>query len=97
MPLIKCTECKKEISSKASSCPNCGCPSSDGVQTIQQTSKKWKALQFFGTLLILASILIMPFVFASDDVANPKASFVIPLVGIVFYTIGRAGGWWHHG
>lgn len=24
--LIKCTECGKEISDKATSCPNCGCP-----------------------------------------------------------------------
>lgn len=27
MALIKCPECGKEISDKASSCPNCGCPS----------------------------------------------------------------------
>ena len=26
MSLIKCPECKKEISDKAKSCPNCGCP-----------------------------------------------------------------------
>lgn len=26
MALIKCIECGKEISDKASSCPNCGCP-----------------------------------------------------------------------
>ena len=26
MALIKCPECGKQISSKASSCPNCGCP-----------------------------------------------------------------------
>lgn len=26
MSLIKCTECGKEISDKASNCPNCGCP-----------------------------------------------------------------------
>ena len=29
MSLIKCPECGKEISEKASSCPNCGCPSSE--------------------------------------------------------------------
>lgn len=29
MALIKCPECGKEISDKASSCPNCGCPSSE--------------------------------------------------------------------
>lgn len=26
MALIKCPECEKEISDKATSCPNCGCP-----------------------------------------------------------------------
>lgn len=26
MALIKCTECGKEISDKALTCPNCGCP-----------------------------------------------------------------------
>lgn len=26
MALIKCTECGKEISDKATVCPNCGCP-----------------------------------------------------------------------
>ena len=26
MALIKCPECGKEISDKAASCPNCGCP-----------------------------------------------------------------------
>lgn len=26
MPLIKCTECNKEISSEALNCPNCGYP-----------------------------------------------------------------------
>lgn len=29
MALIKCPECEKEISDKAESCPNCGCPSSE--------------------------------------------------------------------
>ena len=28
MALIKCPECGKEISDKASACPNCGCPAS---------------------------------------------------------------------
>ena len=33
MALIKCEECGKEISSRASACPNCGCPVS--IQTVQ--------------------------------------------------------------
>lgn len=30
MALIKCPECGKEVSDKASACPNCGCPISSG-------------------------------------------------------------------
>ena len=29
MALIKCPECGKEFSDKASACPNCGCPTSE--------------------------------------------------------------------
>lgn len=32
MALIKCPECSKEISDKASSCPNCGCPLSEIIK-----------------------------------------------------------------
>lgn len=36
MSLIKCTECGKEISDKAVSCPNCGCPVSQmTTETVQ--------------------------------------------------------------
>lgn len=34
MALIKCPECGKEISDKASACPNCGCPSSEWSEII---------------------------------------------------------------
>ncbi len=33
--LIQCPECGKEISDKAVSCPNCGCPSSQWAQEIE--------------------------------------------------------------
>ena len=33
MALIKCPECSKEISDKANSCPNCGCPLIDLITT----------------------------------------------------------------
>ena len=29
MALVKCKECGKEISDKAKTCPNCGCPIED--------------------------------------------------------------------
>lgn len=32
MALVKCSECGKEISSKATACPYCGCPIEDTVK-----------------------------------------------------------------
>ena len=39
MALIRCPECGKEISDKASSCPNCGCPIS-GLEGLVELSKQ---------------------------------------------------------
>ena len=53
MALIKCIECSKEISDKASTCPHCGCPISEmstvGIVKIklprtQQISGGWVGL-----------------------------------------------------
>lgn len=53
MSLIKCTECNKEISDKATTCPHCGCPLSEinpvGIVKIkmprtQQISGGWIGL-----------------------------------------------------
>lgn len=40
MALITCPECGKEISDKAATCPNCGCPLQQPQQTIQV--EEWK-------------------------------------------------------
>lgn len=42
MALIKCNECGKEISDKATSCINCGAPIEDGTQYIPPSSDKYK-------------------------------------------------------
>ena len=53
MALIKCSECGKEVSDKAATCPNCGCPisqmSSSGIVKIklprtEQISGGWVGL-----------------------------------------------------
>ncbi|MCA9367214.1 zinc ribbon domain-containing protein [Candidatus Kaiserbacteria bacterium] len=55
MALIICSECGKEISEKATTCPRCGNPINNlvtvenlqPVTTIEQTSKKWKKVTVF--------------------------------------------------
>ena len=39
MALIKCPECGKEISDRASTCPNCGCPVKADVSNVDNSAK----------------------------------------------------------
>lgn len=64
MALIKCTECGKKISNKATTCPNCGCPvTTTPVATteIKQpiSEKKTKKGGCLKTILIYLGILIV--------------------------------------
>ena len=45
MALIKCPECKKEISDKASCCPDCGCPAEEWnmVKTVEKKNDEEKS------------------------------------------------------
>lgn len=43
MALIKCTECGKEFSDKASACPNCGCPTKDVLSELARTQEQPEA------------------------------------------------------
>ncbi|MDE7323058.1 MAG: zinc ribbon domain-containing protein [Lachnospiraceae bacterium] len=58
MAIIKCNECGKEISDKATSCPNCGCPITPATQ---KTKKKGSCLAIilivFGLLIFIGVIV----------------------------------------
>ena len=43
MALIKCTECGKEFSDKASACPNCGCPTKDVLSELARSQETLEA------------------------------------------------------
>ena len=61
MALIKCPECGKEISDKATNCPNCGYPTSIS-QGKESTAPKTKEL--FTVRMVFAAILIVVGIFA---------------------------------
>ena len=44
MSMIKCTECGKEISDKATACPHCGCPMTE-ILSATKENKKEESLQ----------------------------------------------------
>lgn len=57
MALIKCSECGKDISDKASACPHCGCPLSNAEQS--QKNKKEKGMGAKSTKILIATALIV--------------------------------------
>lgn len=48
MALIKCSECGKEFSDKASACPNCACPIEQSIET-RKVIITQKKMGFFGS------------------------------------------------
>lgn len=58
MALIKCTECGREVSDKASVCPNCGCPIKKGTNHVSnEPVKKSKTKLWFLLALLLCLII----------------------------------------
>lgn len=57
MALIKCPECGKEISDKASSCPNCGCP----VTTKENIRITFNNIRFLKNKKIICIISVIVF------------------------------------
>lgn len=99
MSLIKCSECGHQVSDKAAACPNCGNPMaipavSKEVRTIQQTAKKYKAMQLIGFLIIIIGLLIA--VTNQQNIANMIGVGVIVLGGIVV-VISKMLAWWNNG
>lgn len=79
MSLIKCPECGKEISDKASYCLNCGCPlnnkeNEDRVQVNQQKVKKVIDKKLITSYVVI--IVIMSFLFANNITSLPREKVV---------------------
>lgn len=98
MALIKCTECGKEISEKASACPFCGNPMAKQPLVIEQTDKKWK-------MVILWSWGAVIFGLCFFSAGSTKGGFNHPLTGLGFslgslgvlgIIFGKCGRWWYH-
>jgi hypothetical protein len=100
MSLIRCPECKTEISSLAPNCPKCGCPvakrrdieaAGTQITTTQQTAKKFKGHMLIGGAICCLGVVLM----VSNDYSPAGAGFF--LVGIVWYAVARARAWWNNG
>jgi len=67
------------------------------VQTIEQTSKRWKALHITAALIVSLSILLAIGAYAADEPEMGLFSLFGLLFGLVFYLIVSILAWWHHG
>ncbi len=98
MALIKCEECGKEVSDKASACPHCGIRLSVPV-TVEQTAKKWKRLglqAYF--LMVLGLIIFLAGVLPRGDWGVASiVGLAIAVIGILSILVVSFLAWWHHG
>lgn len=68
MALIKCEECGKDISTTASSCPNCG-----------KTRSPWKAPVSGRTIIgVIIAIALGLYVYQSSNISNTSGALVLP-------------------
>lgn len=112
MALIKCSECGREVSDKAESCPQCGAPIASALEaeaagaklrTIQQTSKKLKTHIVIAAILFWGGLIWILLGMRSATSAGVPPSRVISVVaslmmlaGLVWYLVTKLRIWWHH-
>lgn len=93
MALISCTECGKQVSDKAATCPGCGNPLSsqmtisvpqEQVVTAKRAGTKWEAAGF---VLILIGMILAAM--ANIDDTNIMPGVLVGLSGLVVFIIGR--------
>lgn len=88
MSLIKCSECQKEISEEAISCPFCGRPNKiEKVHTIELTSKKWKIVKLISWVGFFMGLVLL----GNKSKEIGSIVLVLSLIGIF---VGKAGAWW---
>ena len=75
------------------------------IQTIQLTSKKWKAIQLIGAIgACIGSISMgsaVDFISINDITIMNKllmdSGIFLALTGLTVFIVGRIGAWWNHG
>lgn len=77
MSLIKCTECQKEISDQANTCPHCGRAVKPVL--IEQNSKRWKKVKLVSWIVFLVSLFMFISFVQKDGFQNP---FVIVIEAV---------------
>jgi predicted amidophosphoribosyltransferase len=93
---VKCKHCGSDLRAPAAPVPNHVVQAQpvqqnpQHVQTIEQTSKKWKGMLVFGVVLMMVGfIMVLTGVFALGGISL--------LVGVCATVYAKIMSWWHHG
>ena len=106
MAIVICSECGKEVSSKADKCMGCGNPifakiekgaSGEAIHTTQKTGKKLKMHRVI-SLTILVIGLFMVWGQTSNPIEEQDFTLSITLVvlGSIWFYTTRIRTWWNH-
>lgn len=98
MSLIACTECGRQVSDKAASCPQCGAPIATGkteaTVTTQLTSRKFKFHQIVAVgAIIVGSVIAI----AVETPRGRGFGGALVMAGLALFILARIRTWWHSG
>ena len=85
MALINCSECSREVSDSAASCPGCGHPLLTPVENRVKPTKVVRSggmYEGIGFILIVAGIFI-------GTAGNPGGAVIACGIGFIIFLIGR--------
>lgn len=97
MALVKCPECRIDVSDQAESCPKCGCPFSEKAQTIEKTSKKLKLQTMLSAFMAIIGFLIACGGVIDESGVTMILGIVVFAVSFIWFAVIRFLIWWHHG
>lgn len=100
MALIKCSECRQEVSENATSCPHCGNPlktNTVNVQTapdkpieLEFTSKKWKRVILVAVVIMVGGLIL----FGNLKGDEKFIGIVVVIIGFFVGLVGKIGAWY---
>lgn len=66
------------------------------VTTVQQTAKRYKAMQAIGVVVLIFGVVACSASTSTGD-APSGISLLMVFGGLMLYLAGRVLAWWHHG
>jgi DNA-directed RNA polymerase subunit RPC12/RpoP len=81
MALIQCSECNKEISDQAISCPGCGSPIALR-RPAARVGKQWEAI---GTIMVIGGMLTA----IIADTPGSVIGGIVAFIGLGVFVVGR--------